>query len=123
MSKCPYTNFKQRVMDYIGMLRQPRKEYGDMPVCPFIGREVDKDKLMIEKFDPAESNLLDIIHKYEESDYDNALLVQVADDVMFARDTVRYQNFINKTLIRSDTIYDFPLRWSFNNKKQKLVLM
>ena len=98
MSKCPYTNFKQKVMDYIGMLRQPRKEYGNMPVCPFVGREVDKNKLMIEKFDPTESNLLDIIQKYEESDYDSALLVQVADDVLFARDTVGYQNFINKCL-------------------------
>ena len=96
MSKCPYTNFKQRVMDYIGMLRQPRKEYGDMPVCPFVGAEVDKDKLMIEKFDPEETTLLDIIQKYEESDYDSALLVQIADDVLFSRDTVGYQKFKRK---------------------------
>ena len=69
-----------------------------MPVCPFVGAEVDKDKLMIEKFDPEETTLLDIIQKYEESDYDSALLVQIADDVLFSRDTVGYQNFINKSL-------------------------
>ena len=43
MSKCPYTNFKQKVMDYIGILRQPRKEYNNMPACPFIGKEIDQD--------------------------------------------------------------------------------
>jgi len=85
-------------MNYIGMLRQPRTEYGDMPVCPFVGAEVDKNKLMIEKFDPEETTLLNIIQKYEDSDYDSALLVQVADDVLLSRDTVGYQNFINKSL-------------------------
>ena len=51
MSKCPYTNFKDKILSYINILRTPREEYGNMPVCPFVGAEVDKDKLMIEKFD------------------------------------------------------------------------
>ena len=36
-TKCPYTNFKDKVMKYIGILRTPRKEYGGMPACPFVG--------------------------------------------------------------------------------------
>ena len=48
MSKCPYTNFKDKVMKYINFIRTPRKEYGDLPPCPFVGAEIDKGKLMID---------------------------------------------------------------------------
>ena len=98
MSKCPYTNFKERVLDYIKFLRTPRKEYGNMPICPFVGAEIDKNKLMIEKFDPAENTLIEMIEKLESSEYDSALFVQVSDLDLQMKDTAGYQNFINKTL-------------------------
>jgi hypothetical protein len=97
-TKCPYTNFKDKVMKYIGILRTPRKEYGGMPACPFVGPEVDKGKLMIDKFDPNESTLLDKIKTYDESDYDSALFVQVSEEVLSKYDTVGYQDYINKTM-------------------------
>ena len=98
MSKCPYTNFKQKVMDYIGMLRQPRKEYGNMPACPFVGREIDKNKLMIDKFDPKDTSILEMTERFENSEYDSALFIQVTEDAMSFKDTKKYQNFINRTL-------------------------
>ena len=97
-SKCPYTNFKDKVMKYIGILRTPREEYGGMPACPFVGAEVDKGKLMIDKFDPNETTLLDKVNELEESDYDSALFIQVMDEPISGKDTYAYQNFINKTL-------------------------
>ena len=97
-SKCPYTNFKSKVLDYIGILREPREEYGGMPACPFVGAELDKDKLMIDKFDPNESTLLDKIKAYDESDYDSALFVQVSEEVLSKFDTVGYQDYINRTM-------------------------
>ena len=97
-TKCPYTNFKDKVMKYIGILRTPRKEYGGLPACPFVGAEVDKGKLMIDKFDPNESTLLDKIKTYDESDYDSALFVQVSEEVLSKYDTVGYQDYINKTM-------------------------
>ena len=97
-TKCPYTNFKDKVMKYIGILRTPRKEYGGMPACPFVGPEVDKGKLMIDKFDPNESTLLDKVKAYDESDYDSALFVQVSEEVLSKYDTVGYQDYINKTM-------------------------
>ena len=54
MSKCPYNNFKSKIFEFINVLRVPRKEYGNMPACPFVGTEVDREKLMIELFDPKE---------------------------------------------------------------------
>ena len=98
MSKCPYTNFKERVLDYIKFLRTPREEYGNMPVCPFVGGEIDKDKLMIEKFDPKENTLIEMIEKLETSEYDSALFVQVSDLDLQQKDTAGYQDFINETL-------------------------
>ena len=98
MSKCPYTNFKERVLDYIKFLRTPREEYGNMPICPFVGGEVDKNKLMIEKFDPSKNTLIEMIERLELSDYDSALFVQVAELNLKQKDTVGYQDFINKTL-------------------------
>jgi len=97
-TKCPYTNFKDKVMKYIGILRTPRKEYGGMPACPFVGPEVDKGKLMIDKFDPNESTLLDKVKAYDESEYDSALFVQVSEEVLSKYDTVGYQDYINKTM-------------------------
>jgi len=101
-TKCPYTNFKDKVMKYIGILRTPRKEYGGMPACPFVGPEIDKGKLMIDKFDPNETTLLDKIKVfdslYEGHKYDSALFVQVSDDILSEYDTVGYQDYINKTM-------------------------
>ena len=97
-TKCPYTNFKDKVMKYIGILRTPRKEYGGLPACPFVGPEIDKGKLMIDKFDPNESTLLDKVKAYDESDYDSALFVQVSEEVLSKYDTVGYQDYINKTM-------------------------
>jgi len=98
MSKCPYTNFKSRILDYINILRTPRKEYGDLPICPFVGKEIDKNKLLIEKFDPKENSLLEMIESFEQSEYDSALFAQVQDENLQQRDTAKYQDFINKLL-------------------------
>ena len=98
MSKCPYTNFKTRVLDYINILRTPREEYGNMPPCPFVGGELDKNKLLIEKFDPIENTLMEMVESFENTDYDSALFVQVSDIELKQKDTAGYQDFINKTL-------------------------
>ena len=97
-SKCPYTNFKSKVLSYIGLLRTPRKEYGGLPACPFVGAEIDKGKLMIDKLDPNESTLIDKIKSYDESEYDSALFVQVSDEILSGHDTVGYQDYINRTM-------------------------
>ena len=98
MSKCPYTNFKEKVLKYINFIRVPRKEYGGMPACPFVGAEIDAGKLMIDKFDPNTDTLLDKVKVYDESEYDSALFVQVSDEELSKFDTVGYQDYINETM-------------------------
>ena len=98
MSKCPYTNFKNKILDYIGILRTPRDEYGGMPACPFVGAEIDKGKLLIDKFDPNKTTILEKVKEFDESEYDSALFAQVTNEPISGKDTYAYQNFINKTL-------------------------
>ena len=98
MSKCPYTNFKEKVLKYIDFIRIPREEYGGMPACPFAGAELDNGKLMIDKFDPNVDSLLDKVKAYNESEYDSALFVQVSNEQLTKFDTVGYQDYINKTM-------------------------
>ena len=64
MSKCPYTNFKEKINSWIKILRTPREEYGGMAPCPFVGAEVDKNKLMIEIFDPEKNSIIDMMNKF-----------------------------------------------------------
>ena len=92
MSKCPYTNFKNKILDYIGILRTPRDEYGGMPACPFVGAEIDKGKLLIDKFDPNETTILEKVKEFDESEYDSALFAQVTDETISGDDTYAYQN-------------------------------
>ena len=55
-------------------------------------------QLMIDKLDPNESTLIDKIKSYDESDYDSALFVQVSEEELSNVDTVKYQDFINRTM-------------------------
>lgn len=98
MSECPYKNFKYKINEYIKLLREPREEYGSFPPCPFVGKEVDLDKLMIEIFDPSKNTLVDMIKKLIESKYDSGLFVQVLSQDMTDIDTRAYERFINITL-------------------------
>jgi hypothetical protein len=98
MSECPYNNFKNKIFKFINLLREPKKEYGGMPACPFVGAEVDKDKLMIALFDPKECSILEKVEEFTKSNYDSALFVQVSDGDIPFEVTKQYQNFINKLL-------------------------
>ena len=69
MSKCPYTNFRTKVIDWINILRTPREEYGGFAPCPFVGSEIDRDRLMIELFDPEKETIIDKIEKFHNSKY------------------------------------------------------
>ena len=101
MSKCPYTNFKEKINSWIKILRTPREEYGGMAPCPFVGAEVDKNKLMIEIFDPEKESIIDKMKKFTKSDYDSALFVQKTNELLLSNDTYKYQNFINRLLKKS----------------------
>tara|TARA_Y100000592_G_scaffold15311_1_gene22295 strand:- start:3452 stop:3982 length:531 start_codon:yes stop_codon:yes gene_type:complete len=98
MNQCPYKNYRTKVLEFIDILRQPKEEYGGFPPCPFVGAEIDKDKLMIELFDPSTNTILEMLEVFVESKYDSALFVQVTNDKISAEETFEYQSFINRII-------------------------
>jgi len=98
MSDCPYKNFKSKIFKFINLLREPREEYGGLPACPFVGAEVDKDKLMIEIFDPSENNIIEMVEKLVQSNYDSALFAQTTETQISGDETFEYQSFINTAM-------------------------
>ena len=98
MNECPYRNFRSKVLEFINILRTPREEFGGLPPCPFVGPEIDRDKLMIELFDPSKNSITDMLEKLVASKYDSALFVQITKESISAEDTFNYQSFINRQI-------------------------
>ena len=93
-------NKKQKVVDYINeVIRPPRKEFGNMPVCPFAGPELDNDKLMIDIIN-EEQSLGFLLDKYKNSKYNSALLILELPEgeTLSAEETKDFQVFVNKVI-------------------------
>lgn len=107
--KCPYTNLKKRMKGYINFILRPkREEFGNMPVCPFAGPELDQDRLMIDIFDPTKESFIDKVREFKDSKYSSALFAQVNTDTIPESDTRKYQSFLNK-LIKTKGFTDYKI--------------
>jgi len=107
--KCPYTSLKNKMVGYINyILRPKREEFGNMPVCPFAGPELDQDKLMIDIFDPGKESFIDKMQEFKDSKYNSALFAQVNSEVILESDTRKYQSFLNK-LIKANGFTDYKI--------------
>jgi hypothetical protein len=104
MSECPYKNFKSKVVKFIDLLRLPRKEYGGLPPCPFVGYDIDNEKIMIDIFDPKKCSIIDMIDNFSKSNYESAVFVQIDKEGIPEAVTRKYQNFINAMM--KDEGYD-----------------
>ena len=107
--KCPYTNLKNKMKGYINFILRPkREEFGNMPVCPFAGPELDKDRLMIDVFDPSKESFVDKMQEFIDSKYNSALFAQVNIGSIPESDTRGYQSFLNK-LIKTNGFINYKI--------------
>jgi len=90
------------------ILRPKREEFGNMPVCPFAGPELDQDRLMIDVFDPSKESFIDKVQQFVDSEYSSALFAQVETDTIPESDTRKYQSFLNK-LIKTNGFTDYKI--------------
>jgi len=98
-SGCPYTTLKKRVRGYLDfIIKQKRPEYGNMPVCPFVGTELDKDLMMIDVFDPNIETFIERVEVFHKSKYKSALFALVNSGELSSNETRSYQSFLNKLL-------------------------
>ena len=73
--KEPRSTIIDKVAQYLHWLTIPKKEFGDMPVCPFLDRELKKDLLYIDIWYPHENSFMDVMESFLLSNKNSALVV------------------------------------------------
>ena len=89
---------------YFKYLQKPNKAFSDMPVCPFLKAELEKDNLFVEIWKPDEKGFYDLFNSFTESKKDSALFVCMDTEHIKWKDVERtdYQKFLQKAI--KDTV-------------------
>ena len=70
---------KQQIIDntaqYLHWLTIPKKEFGNMPVCPFLDKELRDDLLYMDIWYPHETSFMDIMESFLLSNKNSALVI------------------------------------------------
>ena len=64
-----------KVAQYLHWLTIPKQEFGNMPVCPFLDKEMRDDMLYIDIWYPHESSFMDIMESFLLSGKNSALVI------------------------------------------------
>jgi|TARA_R110001592_G_scaffold214109_2_gene466998 hypothetical protein len=93
-------NMKNKVLDYIeNVLEVPRDEYSGMPTCPFAKQERKSDNIYVDTI-TNDNDFIVCMYNFIESEKNSAVFIQDAD--LVAKDTKKYQNFLNNILVGID---------------------
>jgi len=75
MNKEPRNQIIDKVAQYLHWLTIPKKEFGNMPVCPFLDKEMRDDNLYIDIWYPHDNSFMDIMESFLLSSKNSALVV------------------------------------------------
>ena len=64
-----------KVAQYLHWLTIPKKEFGNMPTCPFLDKELKQDLLYIDIWYPHQSSFMDIMESFLLSNKNSALVI------------------------------------------------
>ena len=102
LTNCTEGDTVKKIETYLlETVEQPRKEFGNLAVCPFAKSERITGKLKIGIFDPANISFVEIVKETLDSGYDSGLFALFQGDIpveLSAQDTKKFQVFLNKTL-------------------------
>ena len=101
--------------EYFDYLQKPNKSFGNMPICPFLKAEMEKDNLMVEVWRPGKKALNTLFKEFFNSDYESALFICMDTGGITWKDVTRtsYQK----------TIQGFLKRLSSEGKKYKALCL
>ena len=101
--------------EYFDYLQKPHKAFSDMPVCPFLKTEREKDNLMVVVWRPNEKPLNTLFREVFKSDCDSALFICIDVEGISFKDITRtaYQK----------SIQGFLKNWSKESKKYKALCL
>tara|TARA_R100001443_G_scaffold33075_1_gene47062 strand:+ start:1206 stop:1721 length:516 start_codon:yes stop_codon:yes gene_type:complete len=75
MNKEPRNLIIDKVAQYLHWLTIPKSEFGNMPVCPFLDKEMRDDNLYIDIWYPHDNSFMDIMESFLLSNKNSALVV------------------------------------------------
>ena len=64
-----------KVSEYLHWLTIPKQEFGNMPVCPFLDKELRDNQLYLDIWYPHECSFMDIMESFLLSNKNSALIV------------------------------------------------
>ena len=101
------------VEQYFDYLQKPNDAFSNMPICPFLKTEREKDNLMVEIWKPDEKPLNTLFRELFDSDYDSALFICMDTNGIKWKDISRdaYQK----------TMQTFLKKWSDTSRKYKAL--
>ena len=81
-------------------LEIPNKNFGGMPVCPFVKAEREGNKLMFEIWEPNQTSFVDILERFKKSEFSSALVICMNTEGLLWEevDRKRYQKTIQSLM-------------------------
>ena len=64
-----------KVAQYLHWLTIPKQEFGNMPTCPFLDKELKQDLLYIDIWYPHENSFMDVMESFLLSNKNSALVI------------------------------------------------
>ena len=64
-----------KVAQYLHWLTIPKKEFGNMPICPFLDTEMREDKLYLDIWYPTDNSFMDLMESFLLSGKNSALVI------------------------------------------------
>ena len=86
--------------EYFKYLQKPNKAFSDMPVCPFLKAEIEKDNLYVDIWRPDEKSFYELFYGFRDSKKDSALFIcmDTADIKWKDVERTKYQKFLQKAI-------------------------
>jgi len=69
------TTIINKVSEYLHWLTIPKQEFGNMPVCPFLDKELRDNQLYLDIWYPHECSFMDIMESFLLSNKNSALII------------------------------------------------
>ena len=64
-----------KVAQYLHWLTIPKKEFGNMPICPYLDTEMRNDKLYLDIWYPMDNSFMDLMESFLLSSKNSALII------------------------------------------------
>ena len=94
------TQVLDEAYEYFTYLQKPNDAFSDMPVCPFLKAEIEKDSLYVDIWKPNKRSFYELFYEFTKSKKGSALFVCMdTEDIKWEDvDRPKYQKFLQKAI-------------------------